>query len=754
MFFLHFISDANYNVTVLKFKKGQTPDPGDSNELFNITVDRVGQNMVGSMSFKDSKCTWNDACPSSSLLPCASDFDCPAGTSCNEAISTCVGDPSRREILELIQNSTIGISEQFLSDSVLSEILRDSPDGFVPGQIIFLDANETIANNANFSIAAPAFFTEDLGFVRINGTFAPSDATTGDVIIRAYSETGLETQVRPDPITGEFTLKFSNVPLGTWRVLITVSPLSPNSRFRELRSQAFRSLEDVTEYSTPSLAFLTNTAACEPGLTFTLTWDGPTSDVDLVIHEPFPLNDPTIVYYDNLKGYDGSMLLFDDLVGYGPETYIAPNAVPGYDYTAYVELYERNGDDGEINWNLEARSDGVILWSRSGAFGPLYPDGHADANENKVKLSNKPICTNDDTCPRVPEQSRERQLITPHEKALDGDIEVNGPKGWENPGNPCGGYIPKRRTFARSVYDGVMALNLHEDYEDEAREELLGYFILMFPGVISEDDRTNGGEQFTGLLTTMQRIMDPKNFHLECLRASILEAYCYNNIHKDFKGAVATTSLSVDGEKWKSHAQYLAYWMTDTFDVGDWEDLVQMVVSKVFYGQLKKVLSKIFPTASGIDLTLDFAIKEHESIVKTLLSCTEVTCSTTLSTFNPTHWPDRCTRPYDDKVFKDCECDDDSDCVFGYCEQGFLDKKFCREYKQECGYCREDRECYGKCRSGTCALTYRNRPSGCACTFDEQCAAYGFWNSFFFGVFGPCENGDVTNFFPIPGVCA
>jgi len=53
---------ANYNITVLKFKKGQTPDPGDSNELFNITVDMVGQDMVGSMSFKDSKCTWTDVC--------------------------------------------------------------------------------------------------------------------------------------------------------------------------------------------------------------------------------------------------------------------------------------------------------------------------------------------------------------------------------------------------------------------------------------------------------------------------------------------------------------------------------------------------------------------------------------------------------------------------------------------------------------------------------------------------------------------
>ena len=56
--------DANYNITVLKFKKGQTPDPGDSNELLNITVDRAGQDMVGSMSTKNSKCTWADLCPS------------------------------------------------------------------------------------------------------------------------------------------------------------------------------------------------------------------------------------------------------------------------------------------------------------------------------------------------------------------------------------------------------------------------------------------------------------------------------------------------------------------------------------------------------------------------------------------------------------------------------------------------------------------------------------------------------------------
>lgn len=56
------ISDADYNITILKFKKGQTPDPGDSNELLNITVAKIGDNMVGSLSFNEDKCTWTDTC--------------------------------------------------------------------------------------------------------------------------------------------------------------------------------------------------------------------------------------------------------------------------------------------------------------------------------------------------------------------------------------------------------------------------------------------------------------------------------------------------------------------------------------------------------------------------------------------------------------------------------------------------------------------------------------------------------------------
>ena len=55
--------DADYNIGVLKFKKGQTPDPGDSNELLNITVARVRGDMIGTLAFNRNKCQWTDACP-------------------------------------------------------------------------------------------------------------------------------------------------------------------------------------------------------------------------------------------------------------------------------------------------------------------------------------------------------------------------------------------------------------------------------------------------------------------------------------------------------------------------------------------------------------------------------------------------------------------------------------------------------------------------------------------------------------------
>ena len=68
---------VTYPIDIVKFKKGQTPDPEDNNALWNITYDQTNPqpSWLGNMedleefdatyAYNEDKCVWTDLCPTS-----------------------------------------------------------------------------------------------------------------------------------------------------------------------------------------------------------------------------------------------------------------------------------------------------------------------------------------------------------------------------------------------------------------------------------------------------------------------------------------------------------------------------------------------------------------------------------------------------------------------------------------------------------------------------------------------------------------
>ena len=74
---------VSYPIDIVKFKKGQTPDPEDDNSLWSITFDPTDPQRLwwdsirdfdATYSYNQDKCEWTDQCPSNapSSVPSAS----------------------------------------------------------------------------------------------------------------------------------------------------------------------------------------------------------------------------------------------------------------------------------------------------------------------------------------------------------------------------------------------------------------------------------------------------------------------------------------------------------------------------------------------------------------------------------------------------------------------------------------------------------------------------------------------------------
>lgn len=203
--------------------------------------------------------------------------------------------------------------------------------------------------------------------LRLDGKFIPSDplVTIPDgTVVRIYAQDGLHATSIVDVEGGYFRTAITGIPPGGIPILFTFS--SPfydgNSGTPIVRNLLSTALGPGT-FPSPSYAYVKNPNKCAPALTFTLAWDGPTSDIDLRVLEPSGGRE---VYFNHKIGAYGSLDV-DDTNGYGPENYFAPTATSGEVFRARVHAFWMKSDDIVV-WTLQARTNGRLLWIKTGTF--------------------------------------------------------------------------------------------------------------------------------------------------------------------------------------------------------------------------------------------------------------------------------------------------------------------------------------------------------------------------------------------------
>jgi hypothetical protein len=220
----------------------------------------------------------------------------------------------------------------------------------------------------------------------------PGDTIPNNIKAKVYFQDGRNATASVNQATGFFSLAIFDIPYGIvpfillfltetsdeptrlqrsliWAeeegiTLIQKSPRNTDEQELSLEALTSNSLSQID--STAVIGLAENMNLCGPAFSLTLTWDGPTSDVDLHVFEPGGKE----VCFWSKQGANGAYLDFDDTWGYGPEHYFAPTEVfVGSAYTVQVRMYSYNQDTNvDVNWNLAASSYGRHLWSESGTF--------------------------------------------------------------------------------------------------------------------------------------------------------------------------------------------------------------------------------------------------------------------------------------------------------------------------------------------------------------------------------------------------
>eukprot|EP00977_Amphora_coffeiformis_P009580 scaffold2205_cov167-Amphora_coffeaeformis.AAC.6 len=190
-----------------------------------------------------------------------------------------------------------------------------------------------------------------------------------DIIARLYYMDGSYVSTLVNADTGAFSLALTDVPYGENPYLLTFSsPSYKATGSRRMVESETRILEERSLFSLvgPLICYIKSAIGCGPDLTLRLTWDGPTSDIDLHVFEPG--DDGSHVFFDNKIGKEG-FLDKDDTDGFGPEHYILESPQVGVDYAVQTHLFSINEDELPINWTLQAFSVGKSLWKKSGESG-------------------------------------------------------------------------------------------------------------------------------------------------------------------------------------------------------------------------------------------------------------------------------------------------------------------------------------------------------------------------------------------------
>jgi hypothetical protein len=268
--------------------------------------------------------------------------------------------------------------------AVYSQMAEDSPNGFVPGGVTIASGNDL---PESFDATPTMDFDTGAGntFVTFGGYFSTGDGLSNvpdGIMVRVYAQDGLRTTSLVQP-NGYFSVSIVDIPPGRIPLIMTFSSAAEQAtraRNRQMQrplsahsneSAMHREEQETHSYPSPCPLWVVNNNQCPPALSLTLSWDGPTSDMDLHVIEPSGKH----VWYGDINGNDG-FLDVDDADGFGPENYVAPVAPTGSSYTAWVHAYSMHSET-VVNWILAAKSWGKPIWTEQGTFdhtGELSPE--------------------------------------------------------------------------------------------------------------------------------------------------------------------------------------------------------------------------------------------------------------------------------------------------------------------------------------------------------------------------------------------
>ncbi|GAX21969.1 hypothetical protein FisN_16Hu040 [Fistulifera solaris] len=260
-------------------------------------------------------------------------------------------------IIEEFRQSVPAITLQVMPIKLFDVIAEDSPNGFVPGRMVIETGEQEIEAN-------------EYGAMHFTGYFEPEDGSPIEegAIAKIYLSDGSSFTASIDQFDGYFQFDVTSVQPGRAPALITFPRTVPSGNSRALERNVKASfqrqlVDDGSWLKTPAPVWCNNRADCPADLSFTLTWNTPTSDLDLHVFEGEPSGDH--VYYVQQSGEYG-VLDWDDTEGYGPENYFATNAPPETSFVAAVHCFSEDEDVLPQSFELVARVGGEHLWTERG----------------------------------------------------------------------------------------------------------------------------------------------------------------------------------------------------------------------------------------------------------------------------------------------------------------------------------------------------------------------------------------------------
>jgi hypothetical protein len=282
-------------------------------------------------------------------------------------------------------------------DQVLRQIMQDSPSGFVPGVLTLGTLNVDLPD---FDPQIPIMDFEVSGagdFLELDGYFIPIEPLVSipdGTLVRIYAQDGLHATTMVDAVSGYFRTAITGIPPGGIPLLFTFSsPWYDGVSNKAVVRNLATALPSGT-FLSPCFAYVKNSNTCAPALSLTLAWDGPTSDIDLHVVEPFGGKE---VYYHDMIGAFGSLDV-DDTDGYGPEHYSALSATSGQVFRAKVNAFSM-GIDATVVWTLQARMNGKLIWTQTGTF--TSSEEHSDTFDVEIGQGGRQLSSNSCglTCP-------------------------------------------------------------------------------------------------------------------------------------------------------------------------------------------------------------------------------------------------------------------------------------------------------------------------------------------------------------------